>query len=178
VIDWRGSLRRLLLACIALALAAPFLRPAISSALVTRGDSLLYTRDARAKEKYELALAIDPTNVDAADRYAFAAFMSRDSSDLDDGIRIATAVLTLYPRNAILRMDRALCLQLRKRYAQARADFERVGEERGDVQALALAAADAKRLGDPEASHHLLLLAHRIDPTYAPVAIALARSRS
>jgi tetratricopeptide (TPR) repeat protein len=178
MIDWRGSLRRLVLVGIALVLAAPLLRPAISSALVTRGDSLLYARDVRAKEKYRLALAVDPANVAAADHYVFFEFLSRDGHDLDDGISVATAMLTRNPGDTTLRMDRALCLQLRKRYAQARADFERVGEERGDVQALALAAADAERLGDAKATHRLLMLAHRIDPSYVPVLVALARSRS
>jgi tetratricopeptide (TPR) repeat protein len=178
MIDWRRSLRRLSVACIALALAVPLVRPAISSALVTRGDALLYARDARAKEKYRLALEIDPANVDAADRYLFVSFLSRDPQDLDDGIHLATTILAYDRGDATLRMDRALCLQLRGRYAQARVDFERVGKERGDVQALVLAAADAKRVGDAHAGHRLLLLAHRLDPKYAPVRIALARGGS
>ncbi len=177
MIDWRLSTRRLVIAVLALAFAAPILRPAISSALVTRGDALLYARDGRAKEKYQLALAIDATNVTAADRYVFVAFLSRRRGEVEDGIRLATAVLARYPGDTTLRMDRALCLQLLRRYAAARIDFERVGEQRGDVQALALAAADAKRVGDAADAHRLLLVAHRIDEKYVPVRIALARSR-
>jgi tetratricopeptide (TPR) repeat protein len=178
VIDWRLSLRRIIVALIAVALAIPILRPAISSALVTRGDALLYARDQRALEKYRLALAIDQANLEAADRYVFAAFLSRRRGELENGVSVASSVLLHDPRDAALRMDRALCLQLLKRYAAARADFERVGRQSADVQALALAAADARSTGDGAAAHRLLLLANHIDPSYEPVRVALARSRS
>jgi tetratricopeptide (TPR) repeat protein len=177
MIDWRLSTRRLAVVALALVFAVPMLRPALSSALVTRGDALLYTRDERAKEKYRLALALDNANVSAADRYVFVAFLSHKRGELEDGIRLAGTVLARYPGDTTLRMDRALCLQLLRRYASARMDFERVGKERADVQALALAAADAKRLGDAAGAYRLLLLAQRIDATYVPVRIALARSR-
>jgi hypothetical protein len=176
MIDWRQSTRRLVVVALALVFAAPILRSAISSALVTRGDALLYAHDGRANEKYRLALAIDAANVSAADRYVFVAFLSRRRSRLEDGIRLASAVLARDPADATLRMDRALCLQLLQRYAAARVDFERVGEQRSDVQALALAAADAKRLDDAIGAHRLLLAAYRIDARYTPVRLALARS--
>ncbi len=177
MIDWRLTLRGLLLVLVALAITIPILRPAISSALVTRGDALLFARDARAQEKYRLAFAIEPANLDAADRYVFVAFLSRNAAALEDGIRFATAVLRRFPDSETLRMDRALCLQLLRRYAEARADFERVGRERDDVQALALAAGDARRLNDPAGARGLLVLARRIDATYAPVRMVLARRR-
>jgi tetratricopeptide (TPR) repeat protein len=178
MIDWRLSLRRLALVITALLCAIPLVRPAISSALVTRGDAMLFARDPRAQEKYHLALAIDPENLDAADRYVFAAFLSRNATELEAGVKLAGDVLVYDPENATLRMDRALCLQLLKRYAAARVDFEWVGRHRNDVQALALAAADAGKSGLREDAHRLLLLAHRVDPTYVPVQLALARNRT
>lgn len=177
MIDTRLSLRRLTLVLTALFSAIPIVRPAISSALVTRGDAMLFARDPRAQEKYRLAFAIDPSNIGAADRFVFAAFLSRKARELEDGVQLAGTVLARDPGNATLRMDRALCLHLLKRYATARADFEWVGKRRGNVQALALAAADARKCGRPEEARRLLLLAHREDPTYLPVRLALARSR-
>lgn len=176
IIDWRPTLRRLALVTFALLCTAPIVRSAISSALMTRGDALLYARDTRALEKYRLALIVDPANLDAADRYVFAAFLSRQKVELEEGVNLAGAVLARNPGDAALRMDRALCLQLLRRYAAARVDFEWVGEQRADVQALALAAADARKMGEPATASRLLLLAYRADPHYAPVR-ALMRSR-
>ena len=177
MIAWRSSLRRLLLVLIALACAWPMLRPAISSALVTRGDALLYARDTRAQIKYRLALQIDPGNIVAADRYVFAAFLLRTNAELEDGVRVADLVLLNYPGAIRVRMDRALCLQRLRKYALAERDFERVGEQRGDVQALALAASDAARSSDSAKAKRLLRLAERIDPKYTPVRVALTRVR-
>ncbi|HTZ55225.1 MAG TPA: hypothetical protein VMB20_09160 [Candidatus Acidoferrum sp.] len=178
MIEWRLSARRIMLVLIAITVSVPILRPAISSALVTRGDSLLFARDARAMEKYRLALAVDPENIDAADRYVFAAFLSRRRPMLDEAVQLAGDVLARNQGDAALRMDRALCLQLLKRYAAAQKDFEWVGRHRSDVQALALAAADARKRGQQFAARRLLLLAHRMDPNYVPVRLALARSRT
>ncbi len=172
---WKTSLRRLALVAIALLGACPILRPAISSALVTRGDALLYARDNRAKIKYRLALQIDPGNVIAADRYVFATFLERTSAALEEGVQVAGLVLRDNPEATVVRMDRALCLQRLRRYAAAERDFERVGEERRDVQALALAASDAARSSDAAKAKRLLRQAERIDPRYAPVQLALAR---
>ena len=177
MIAWTPSLRRFGVVAFALACAAPMLRSAMSSALVTRGDALLYAHDERAQTKYLLALRIDSANLVAADRYIFAAFLSRRGREIEDALRVADAVLRDHPRAASVRMDRALCLQLLRRYAQAEPDFERVGKERGDVQALALAAADAVRITDVQKANGLLHLAQRIDPRYAPVRAALERLR-
>jgi len=177
MIVWKASLRRLALVAIALACAYPMLRSAISSALVTRGDALFYARDGRAKIKYRLALQIDPGNVIAADRYVFAAFLERTSVALEDGVEVAGLVLRDNPEATAVRMDRALCLQRLGRYGAAERDFERVGQERRDVQALALAASDAARSLDAAKAKRLLRLAERIDPRYTPVRVALARVR-
>jgi len=168
-------MRRLALVTIALLLALPILRQSISSALVTRGDALLYLRDSAAKEKYRLALTIDSANSSAAERLVFAEFLSHDARELEDGVRVASFALIADPRDAGLRMDRALCLQLLKRYVQARVDFEVAGKQRGDVQALTLAAADARRTHDLIGARRLLLLAQRTDPAYLPVRTALSR---
>jgi len=169
------SLRRLIVVAAALILAAPLLRPAISSALVTRGDALLYANDDRARDKYALALRLDAGNVVAADRYVFSAFLSRKPTELERAVRMAGVVLRRLPGNAAVRMDRALCLQLLKRYVQAEADFEAVGRERSDVQALALAASDARIIGDSAKARRLLRAAERIDPHYIPVRLNLKR---
>jgi Flp pilus assembly protein TadD len=159
----------------ALLLAAPILRPSLSSALVTRGDALLYARDSRAREKYSLAMWMDPGNTGAADRYVFAGFLTQEPSELEDASRVASLVLQSYPHDASVRMDRALCLQRLKRYRLAAQDFEQVGRERADVQALALAASDARISGDAAAARRLLFAAEHIDPSYLPVRIALER---
>jgi Flp pilus assembly protein TadD len=170
-----STIRRLLLVVTALLLAIPLLRPAMSSALVTRGDALAFARDARARAKYALALRFDAENTIAADRYVFSAFLSRKPSDLEDAVRVAGAVLRKRPNEAIVRMDRALCLQLLRRYLLAARDFELVGRERDDVQALALAAADQRLSGNAAKSRQLLLIAKAIDPHYVPVRVALER---
>ncbi|HTU68795.1 MAG TPA: tetratricopeptide repeat protein [Candidatus Baltobacteraceae bacterium] len=176
MIDWRATLRRFAVVTVALACAALTLRGALSSALVTRGDVLLYARGARARVMYRRALEVDPANLAAADRYVFAGFLSRRSGELRDAIETAGRVLQAYPHDTTLRMDRALCLQLLKNYDSAEREFERVGRERRDVEALALAAADARRTSSQSAIS-LLLLARSIDPRYLPVRAALARLR-
>ena len=169
------TLRRFVLVAAALILSVPLLRPAISSALVTRGDALLYANDARARDKYALALWFDGGNMVAADRYVFSAFLSREPNELASAVRIARVVLRAFPGNTAVRMDRALCLQLLRRYAQAERDFEAVGRERNDVQALALAASDARIIGNAAKARRLLAAAERIDPLYVPVRFALER---
>ena len=167
--------RRLALVVLSLVGALPLVRPALGWALVARGDALLLAHDPRAQAKYRLALTIDPANEVAADRYVFTAFLSRDIARLDDAVSFAQAVLVGHPRDAVLRMDRALCLQLQGRYADAEREFALAGMQRGDVQALALAAADARRLGNLRDARRLLRAAYRIDPHYRPVRSALAR---
>ncbi|HTX57052.1 MAG TPA: hypothetical protein VMD47_08095 [Candidatus Acidoferrales bacterium] len=177
MIDWSSSMRRLIVALVALLLALPMLRPALSGALVTRGDALLYARNARAREKYALAFAIDPSNLQAVDRYVFLAFLSRSRAGLEDAVHVADEALEAHPDDAALRMDRGLCLQVLRRFERAEQDFERVGFERGDVQALALAAADSRKHGDRAKALRLLRIAHALDPRYVPVRVALERSR-
>ena len=173
VIDARSSVRRFLVVATALALAFPLLRPAISDALVSRGDALLYARDGAALEKYREAWQLDRNNADAADRYAFAAFLSRrERSAAADA---AGVTLAMHPREVRLRMDRALCLHALAKYGAASREFEEVGREARDVQAYALAAADAARMREVARARRLLSLAHRIDPQYLPVTRALGR---
>ncbi len=173
MINWVASLRRALLVVTALVLAAPLLRASVASALVTRGDGLLYSQDARATVMYRRALAIDPNDNAAADRYAFSALLSRRKSVIEDGIRVLDVALSNHPEDDTLRMDRALCLQKLKRYDLAEPDFERVGIETRNVQALAFAAADARKLSRIGKSRSLLLAASRIDPKYEPIRLAL-----
>ena len=173
MINWAATVRRALLVVTALTLAAPLLRTSVASALVTRGDGLLYTRDARAAAMYRRALAIDPGDSVASDRYALSALLSHRKSIIEDGIRVLDLALVNHPEDATLRMDRALCLQKLKRYSLAEPDFERVGMENRNVEALAFAAADARKLSRISKARSLLLVASRIDPKYEPIRLAL-----
>jgi tetratricopeptide (TPR) repeat protein len=175
MIDWRASLRRGALVTAALLLSTPLLRSSLSSAMVTRGDGLLYAGDGRAVAMYRRALFIDPRNDVAADRYAFAALLAHDPLQIEDGIRVATESLSARPHNTVLRMDRALCLQRIGRFREAEVDFERVGLENHDVQALAFAAADARKLRRFDRARTLLAFGERIDPNYLPIRHALAQ---
>jgi tetratricopeptide (TPR) repeat protein len=139
-------LRRLLLVAIALACTIPLVRGALASALVTRGDALLFAGDGRAQQKYRLALTLDPSDDEAADRYVFAAFLSHDRRRILAAVAIADAALRAHPADAALLADRGLCLHVLRRYAPAARDFARAGSISGDRLDLALAAAETRLL--------------------------------
>jgi Flp pilus assembly protein TadD len=130
---------------LALLLAAPLLRASVASALVTRGDALLFAHDERAASKYALALAIDRDDLDAADRLVFAAFLSRNVSQVEIALRVADATLLRHPQDGTMFADRGLCLQFLRRYALASRDFLQAGKLTGSRLDRAIAAADLRR---------------------------------
>jgi hypothetical protein len=175
MIDWAASMRRFTVVGAALVISAICLHGSISSALLTRGDALLYMHDPRSQVMYRRAFDWDTRNIDAADRFVFGALLSHRRSAIDDGISLATRVLTADPSATSLRMDRALCLQVSRRYADAERDFEIVGRTSKNVQALAFAASDARLKDDLQRELALLELAARIDPGFVPVRLRLER---
>ncbi len=174
MIEVKVAARRLLLISLALACATLLLRPQLSLALVTRGDDLGYAgKPERALVMYQRALALDSTNVVAADRAVFELMMSHDSSKLGDAIAIATQALRRAPHDGTIEMDRALCYQVLHEYDSALVDFSDVGSRRHDVRALTFAGIDAMRLHRRAQARHLLRLAVAFDRTFAPARRAL-----
>jgi tetratricopeptide (TPR) repeat protein len=167
-------LRRIGLIVFAIGVVAFVLRPQLSSALLTRGDALAFWGQASdARRLYARALAFDPNNVVAADRYAFSAAISHDADLSDAGVVIATRTLQHAPHDASLLMDRALCYQHLRRYAEAIADFERSAMTSHDPRALMFAAIDERRLHGERQAHRLLLEAVALDPRFTPARRAL-----
>jgi tetratricopeptide (TPR) repeat protein len=175
MIDWPASLHRASLIAIALLLAIPLLRPALSSALVSRGDALLYARDPAATTMYRRAVDVDADDDLAADRYAFAALLSHRRSQVEDAIRVVGVALRSTPNDAKLRMDEALCLQTLKYYASAENDFAQVALQTNDVEAFLFAADDERKLSRIAIARRFLVDAVRIDPSYIPARLALRR---
>jgi tetratricopeptide (TPR) repeat protein len=172
----RGSIpRRALVVGIALAASAALLHSQLSSALVSRGDDLTYRgEDRRAMDLYSRALALDPKNTVAIDRYAFSALTMHDTSGERRAIALASAVLEREPYNVTIRYDRALCNQALHLRAAAAADFEAIGRHERDARALLFAALDFQRT-DLSRARTLARLAVAIEPSFAPARRDLAR---
>jgi tetratricopeptide (TPR) repeat protein len=168
MIDWHATVRRGGVIAVAVSLALWLLRPQVSSALVTRGDDLTFRgENARALAIYARALAIDPANTVAADRFAFAALLSHDASAQERGVSVATRALRLEPSNLSLRYDRALCAQALGWHALAADDFEAIGRRSRDPRALLFAALDVRK-ADLRRARSLLRLALAIAPSFEP----------
>jgi tetratricopeptide (TPR) repeat protein len=168
--------RRLALAVASLGLCASLFRGQVADALVTRGDSFLQAgRAARAERYYGRAVWWDPGSAVAADRFAFVGFQLRTREALDAGITVAGNALIRSPDDWRLLLDRALCLQAERRFSEARADFARAAEIRSDPQLLHFAGWAALRGGDASAARRYWRAALRIDPAFAPSALALRR---
>ena len=168
--------RRLGIVALAVIVAAMLLRPQISSALVVRGDELqLRGQGVHSLEIYARALAFDPTNVTAADRYAFAAVLGHDASAERKCVLISTNALLVNPRDSTLRYDRALCEHRLDAFAAAAADFAIVGIDRHDARALLFAALDLRRIRSPQA-RKLLRMAAAQHPAFRPAVRDLAES--
>lgn len=168
--------RRLALAVASLGLCALLFRGQIADSLVTRGDSFLQAgQAARAERYYRHAVWWDPGSAVAADRFAFVGFQLRTREALDAGITIAGNALVRSPNDWRLLLDRALCLQAERRFIEARVDFARAAEIRRDPQLLHFAGWAALRGGDARSARRYWRAALRIDPSFAPSALALRR---
>lgn len=164
----RELVRRLAVVIIGIVAAAVIVRPAVSSALVTRGDELAFRGDVeRAREMYRRALLADANNVVAADRYVFSAMMSHRVPLLEAGIAVASASLTRSPRDIAMHMDRALCEQALHRLSSAAVDFEFAGTHARDPRAMTFAALDVANEHKARALQ-LLRIALGFDPKFLP----------
>lgn len=167
--------RRVGVVIFALVTAAVVVRPALSSALVTRGDELSFRGQlGRAREMYRRALLADASNATAADRYAFLAVLSHERDFLESGAAVATAALDRAPGDVRLHMDRALCEQGLRRLSKAAADFEYAGLRGHDPSALTFAALDVAA-GNRMYAEHLLRTALAYDTRFLPARRDLAR---
>ncbi len=171
-----GRARRCVLAVLGVAGAATILRPQISSALVVRGDEMLYmARTARALVLYHRALFFDPDNAAAADRYVFVSMTTHRRTALEDAVVLATSFLRRHNGNATILMDRALCNRSLGRQRAAELDFVRADMERKNAAALVFAGYAALRLGDPSRARHWWRMSLNEHPDYTPAEKALRR---
>lgn len=174
----RDALRRLALACIAVTVSFFLFAPAISSALVTRGDEFLSRAQTRkAVLYYRRGLALDPRSGTALDRYLFFGMQHRTASSVKECARMASAYLAMRPTDSLILVDRALCRQFMRQDAAAGSDFERAARVNEDPRYFTLAGWAAKRAGNSRQARRLFRLALRVDPGFRPALFALARFR-
>lgn len=131
--------RRACVAALALTLAAPLLRTPMSFALIARGDDFLYRgKPQRAVGYYERAIALDPPNEVAVDRFAFFALETGDRANIERSLRAANRFLKERD-DANVRADRALCDLRLRRYGEAAVDFAIAGRALRDPRYLTFA---------------------------------------
>ncbi len=168
--------RRLALSVFALMISALLLRGQLSSAIVLRGDQEAYVgHDARANALYLRALYVDPHNAVAVDRFAFGSLSGHRPAFMRRGIVVASQYLSRTPRDTTVLMDRALLEEALDRFADAERDFSRVASLRGSAQAYTFAGFAALRAGDRRGAVAYWHGAAKIDASYAPARMALAR---
>ncbi len=168
--------RRCVLAALGVAGAAAVLRPQISSALVVRGDEMLYmSRPSRALVFYHRALFFDSNNVTAADRYVFVSMMTHRRRVLEGAVAVASSFLQRHGGDVTILMDRALCNRFLGRERAAEVDFVRAGLGRAGAPALVFAGFAALREGSRERARHWWRIALQERPGYAPARRALQR---
>jgi tetratricopeptide (TPR) repeat protein len=154
------------------------LRPQVSDALVVRGDEFLYrAQSARALSYYARALAIDPDNGAAADRFAFVALTSREPRAIAQSLREATAYLARHPGDAVVLMDRAMAYRAVGNARAALADFALAGARAADPRAFAFAGFMARQLGEAGLAARYWRAALALRPGFVPALRALARAR-
>ncbi len=176
MIDVPQTLRRMTAVVIAVALAGVLLHAQIASALVTRGDDLTYRGDAvRARLMYERSLLFSPGDPIAEDRLVFSELMTHRRSAIEDALERSALFLKADAASDEVRQDRALGLQMLKRYASAAQEFAVVGMRRHDARALTFAGIDALHAGETARARRWLDEALRYDP--ADLAARRARNR-
>ena len=169
--------RRVGLIMIALVLSSVLLRSQLASALVTRGDDLVFWGNERAAlAKYEIAVRIDPSSAAAADRFAFTAIRMHQPALLRRAVRFIDIALAPRASDPMLGLDRALCLHALGSYAEAAAAFSAVGVRTRDARALMFAALDLERIHRGAEARSLLKSAVALDPGFMPARHDLLRS--
>lgn len=171
------AIRRFALALTGAAAAAVLFRADVAAALVTRGDDVLRTGDARAAVcYYQRAAAIDRSSTVAADRLAFTLLMRRAHGDAQAAFAAADAALRVQPDDPALLADRAFAGLRLSRWRSAERDFAAAARVARDPRYAHLAARMAERAHDPRAMRAHLLAAVALDRAYAPARVLLARA--
>lgn len=139
--------RRIALGLTGIVMSAYLLRPQISQALVVRGDERLYRGSAvDALSYYRRAIATDPFDGAAVDRFAFGAVSLRKPALVRDAIDLSSQYLRRRPDDDVVRMDRAMAFRLLRDWPHAADDFARVGRRERDATALTFAGYAARSL--------------------------------
>jgi tetratricopeptide (TPR) repeat protein len=171
-------MRRLAMAAAAIAVSGLIAHRQISTMLVQRGDVALVSHAAHASSLYRRALFFDPGDMVAVDRLMFLALLSHNATQLHEAMSLAATELERHPGDSAIRMDRALCEQVLRRYDDAENDFETVGRHQRDARALLFAADDESRLGHASRALALLETARLAEPGFIPVTVAIRRMES
>ncbi len=168
--------RRIALVAVAAGATAIVLRGTLASALVTRGDEMLYAgQRMRALAFYRRALLVDENDADAVDRYVFLSMTLHRADALRRAVAVATRFLTIRPADARVRFDRALCEWRLKRAPQAERDFVAVARVKRDARAYVFAGYAAAATGAQERARQWWRAALALDAAYAPARRALSR---
>lgn len=166
--------RRIALALTGVALSGYLLRPQISEALVIRGDERLYRGNtADALTYYRRAIAADPLDGSAVDRFAFGAVSVRRPVSVRDAIELSSQYLRRRPDDDVVRMDRAMAFRLLRDWRHAAEDFARVGERERDATALTFAGYAAEALDEESRASAFWQEALAVDRDFRPARRAL-----
>ncbi|MGR4065145.1 MAG: hypothetical protein ACLQPV_06825 [Vulcanimicrobiaceae bacterium] len=169
-------IRNAAVAAFAASVAGALVRDQIASALVARGDELLYRSSVAASiAYYRRAVTIAPSSAAAVDRLAFAATLLRDRNSLQEAAISTSRYLEEHPADDAIRADRAFVLRLLGQYARAAGDFAIAGTRRHDPRLLALAGYSELRAGDRRSARRDWIEALAVDASFRPAALALAR---
>jgi tetratricopeptide (TPR) repeat protein len=170
--------RRVCLALSGIAIAAWILRPQLADSLVLRGDGFLYrAKPLSALRFYERAVAIDPQNEVAVDRYAFVAMTTHAAPAIAHSIRFASAFLRAHPDDAVVRLDRAQAYRASGHFGEALQDFARVGLRRRDPAALAFAGYAAYATGQAATARRYWRAALELQPDLPAALDGLKKTR-
>jgi len=168
--------RRLTLAAIGIGVSALLLHSQLSESLITRGDEYAYRGNLhRSSEMYHRALWLDPNNEIAVDRIAFNALLTHHRDMASNAIATITAFLSQHAASSTILMDRAMLLQIARRYRAAEHDFAVVGREMRDPRALTFAGFAAYHVGAVQRARQHWRDAIAIDPAFVPARRAMER---
>jgi tetratricopeptide (TPR) repeat protein len=168
--------RRFALAITAIVASGYLLRPQISEALVVRGDERLYRGNTYdALDYYRRAIAADPNDGSAVDRFLFGAVSLRDGTVVREGLALSSEYLRRRSNDDAVRMDRAMAFRLLGQWRPAADDFERVGERERDATAFTFAGYSALAAHDRSRAIAMWRRALAIDSRFVAARHALKR---